>query len=87
MIITLLPHQEQAIEAAIHAGVIRSVEEFVDSAIAYLPRPMPPAAYQRAAQATNLIDLFEPVRGLLTDEEVETLFKRNPSPGRPVDLS
>ena len=85
MIITLLPHQEQAIQAAIHAGVIRSVEEFVDSAIAYLPRPMP-AAYERAAQATNLIDLFEPVRGLLTDEEVDTLFKRNPSPGRPVDL-
>ena len=85
MIITLLPHQEQAIQAAIHAGVIRSVEEFVDSAIAYLPRPMP-VAYKRAAQATNLIDLFEPVRGLLTDEEVDALFKRNPSPGRPVDL-
>jgi len=40
----------------------------------------------RAAQAANLIELFEPIRGLLTDEEVDTLFSRNPSAGRPVDL-
>ena len=86
MTITLLPHQAQAIETAINAGVIRSVEEFLDSAIAHLPQPLP-AAYERAAQATNLVDLFEPVRGLLTDEEIDTLFKRNPSTGRPVDLS
>ncbi len=86
MTITLLPHQEQAIEAAINSGVIRSVEEFLDSAIAHLPRPLP-AAYERAAQATNLVDLFEPFRGLLTDEETKTLFKRNSSTGRPVDLA
>ena len=86
MTITLLPHQQQAIEAAINAGVIHSVEEFLDSAIAHLPRPLS-AVYQQAAQATNLVDLFEPVRGLLTDEEIDTLFKRNPSTGRPVELS
>jgi hypothetical protein len=44
------------------------------------------AGAARAAQAANLIELFEPVRGLLTDEEVDTLFTRNPSSGRPVDL-
>ena len=33
------------------------------------------------------MELFEPIRGLLTDEEVDTLFSRNPSAGRPVDLS
>ena len=38
-------------------------------------------------QAVNLLELFEPVRGLLTDEEVDTLFSRNRSPGRPVDLA
>jgi hypothetical protein len=32
------------------------------------------------------MDLFEPVRGLLSDEEVDTLFTRNPSTGRPLDL-
>jgi hypothetical protein len=39
-----------------------------------------------AAKATNLMDLFEPIRGLLSDEEIDTLFSRNPSAGRPVDL-
>jgi len=41
----------------------------------------------RAAQAVNLMELFEPIRGLLTDEEVDTLFSRNPSIGRPVDFA
>jgi antitoxin Phd len=31
--------------------------------------------------------LFDPsIRGLLTDEEVETLFARDPDVGRPIDL-
>ena len=41
----------------------------------------------RAAKATNLMELFEPIRGLLTDEEVNTLFSRNPSTGRPIVLT
>jgi hypothetical protein len=40
-----------------------------------------------AAQAANLVDLCEPVRGLLGDDEIDRLFSRNPSTGRPVDLS
>jgi hypothetical protein len=85
MTITLLPHQQKAIEAAIHAGLIHSVEEFLDSAIATLPQSVSPSS--RATQAANLIELFEPIRGLLTDDEVDTLFSRNPSTGRPVDLT
>jgi hypothetical protein len=85
MTITLLPRQQKAIEAAIQAGVIHSVEEFLDSAIATLPQPESPGS--RAAQAANLVELFEPIRGLLTDVEVDTLFIRNPSTGRPVDLT
>ena len=54
-------------------------------------RPSPGALLtseeSRAATAANLIDLFAPVRGLLTDEEVDALFSRNPSAGRPVDLA
>ena len=41
----------------------------------------------RAAQAVNLMELFKPIRGLLTDAEVDTLFSRNPSFGRPVDFA
>jgi hypothetical protein len=33
-----------------------------------------------------LIDACAKVRGLLTDEEVDTLFSRNPSFARPVDF-
>ncbi len=35
----------------------------------------------------SLIDAFAEVRGLLSDEEVDRLFSRNPSGARPVDLS
>ena len=34
----------------------------------------------------RLPELFESIRGLLSDEEVDTLFARNRSPSRPVDL-
>lgn len=37
MTITLQPEQERAIEQAIRAGAFRSVEEFVEAAIAILP--------------------------------------------------
>jgi hypothetical protein len=92
MVITLLPHQEKALEAALKAGVIHSMEEFVDSAIAHLPHspagteatPLPAA---NEPEAKNLFELFAPIRGLLTDEEVDTLFVRNRSTSRPVDLS
>ena len=40
-----------------------------------------------AGQAANLVDLCEPIRGLLADDEIDRLFSRNPSTGRPVDLS
>jgi hypothetical protein len=42
--------------------------------------PAPP----RTGQA--LIDVCAEVRGLLTDEEIDTMFARNRSMSRPVDL-
>lgn len=38
-------------------------------------------------EAKNLFELFAPVRGLLTDDEIDRCFSRNPSTGRPFDLS
>jgi hypothetical protein len=40
-----------------------------------------------AAQAESLFELFAPLRGLLTDEEIDACFGRTPSTGRPVDLA
>jgi len=39
-----------------------------------------------APQARNLFELFAPVRGLLTDEEIDRMFSRTPSASRPVDF-
>lgn len=38
------------------------------------------------SEAKNLYDLFTPVRGLLTDEEVDLYFSRTPSVSRPVNF-
>ena len=84
MTITLLPHHERALEAAINAGVIQSVEEFIDSAIAHLPSSAEATPYR---EASNLVELLHPLNGLLTNEEVDILFSRNVSRGRPIDLS
>lgn len=35
----------------------------------------------------DLVDACARIRGLLTDEEVDTLFARTPSMSRPVDFS
>jgi hypothetical protein len=51
------------------------------------PGGFPTSEKSRVAKASNLMELFEPIRGLLTDEEVDTLFSRNPSAGRLVDLA
>ena len=42
MTITLQPEQEQAIEAAIRSGAFRSVDEFLEAAIATLPGSVEP---------------------------------------------
>jgi Arc/MetJ-type ribon-helix-helix transcriptional regulator len=39
MTITLKPDQEKAIRQAIEAGLVRSVDEFIETAIDALPRP------------------------------------------------
>ena len=39
MTITLTPDQKRAIEGAIRAGLVRSVDEFIETAVKELPRP------------------------------------------------
>jgi hypothetical protein len=87
MIITLLPHQEKALDAAIKAGVINSVEEFVDTALAQLPNNPARSATPGERTGQALIDVCAEVRDLLTDEDVDRIFARNRLPSRSVDLS
>jgi hypothetical protein len=44
-----------------------------------------PPAVDRTGQM--LIDAFADIRDLLSDDEIDQMFQRNPSPARPVDLS
>ena len=80
------PETEARIQRYLQSGEFHDLDEFLTKALDALPEPAAPAR-THAAQAANLVELFEPVRGLLTDEGIDTIFSRNRSPGRPVDLS
>jgi hypothetical protein len=82
-----LARQAAAHGRALEAHAATLLEEAAHVPLERLSRDLLSGEESRAAKATNLMDLFEPVRGLLTDEEVDTLFSRNPSTGRPLDLA
>jgi hypothetical protein len=73
---------ELARQAAAQGRAIESVAADLLEGAVRLPE-IPPTL----TSAKNLMELFEPVRGLLTDEEIDTIFRRNPSAARPIDLS
>jgi len=55
MIITLKPEQERAIQEAIQTGVIRSVDEFIETAIGALPHREGQFDKEKAGQAVARI--------------------------------
>jgi hypothetical protein len=72
-----LARQAAAQDRAIEAVAADLLEEAV-----HLPE-----ALTAGTSARDLKELFEPVRGLLTNDEIDTIFRRNPSTARPIDLS
>jgi hypothetical protein len=81
------PETEARIQRYLQSGQFQDLDELLAKALDALPEP-------EAAEATTperrtgraLIDACAKVRGLLTDEEVDTLFRRDPSSARPVDF-
>jgi hypothetical protein len=73
---------ELARQAAAQGRAIEAIATALLEEAVHVPETTP-----SKAPAKNLVELFEPVRGLLTDEEIDVIFKRNPSTARPVDLS
>jgi hypothetical protein len=69
---------ELARQAAVQGRAIESVAAGLLEQAVHLPAGAAPGA--------DLIDIGEGVRGLLSDEDVDRLFTRNPSTARPVDL-
>jgi hypothetical protein len=64
-----------------------SLTDFVDQLVKQQARQAPIAAVPDKRTGQALIDVCAEVRGLLTDEEIDTMFARNRSPSRSVDLS
>jgi Arc/MetJ-type ribon-helix-helix transcriptional regulator len=76
MTITLKPAQEKALQEAIQAGLVRSVDEFIETAIEALPRrvkgtPSREAAVRRMQEfgAKHRLSLGEPITRKLVHEE------------------
>jgi hypothetical protein len=84
--IDLQPEIERGLLAQAQAKGV-SLTDYVKEIVAREARVAEAADDTSAVKAKNLFELFAPVRGLLTDDEVDTLFVRNRSMGRPVDLS
>jgi len=90
MTITLTPEQEQAVRAAIRAGRVASVEEFIERALAELPKGDEPQAMGSPAARTVFeqgLGLFgRPEDAALLDEVVSIAYqeRRRPSKREPT---
>lgn len=82
------PETEARIQRYLRSGQFHDLDELLTKALDALPEPeaaelTPPE--RRTGQ--SLIDAFAEISGLLSDEEIDRPFSRNPSTARPVDLS
>lgn len=75
------PETEALIQRHLQSGRFHDVNDLLTSVLSSLKEPAAPTV----VKAKNLVELFEPIRGLFADGELD--FSRNPSMGRPVDLS
>ncbi len=83
-----LARQATACGRALETHAAKLLEEAVQ--IPTADRPLTTTAEKlppKSQTGQSLIDVFAEIRGLLTDEEVDQMFSRNPSSARPVDLS
>jgi ketosteroid isomerase-like protein len=90
MTITVDIRPEVQVELARQAAVQgRALEAYAASLLedaAHVPA-IEPLTAARHQTGQSLIDAFADIRGLLSDEEIDRMFARNPSTARPVDLS
>ncbi len=75
------PETEALIQRHLQSGRFHDLDDLLTSLLGTLKEPAGPSV----VNAKNFVELFEPIRGLFADGELD--FSRNPSMGRPVDLS
>ena len=81
------PETAALIERPLRSGRFHDVDELIKKALGSLDEQQTPAQDASQGEPKSLFELFAPVRGLLTDDEIDRLFSRNRSTGRPVDFS
>ena len=81
--LNLQPEVEKGLLAKATARGV-SLLDYVNEIVAREVRGAPEPALRRAGQ--DLVDACAELRGILTDEEVDTLFRRNTSSARPVNF-
>jgi Arc/MetJ-type ribon-helix-helix transcriptional regulator len=80
------PELVQRVKAHIHAGHFHDADELLENALDALEgKVSAPAA--PSDEPKNLVELFAPLRGQFTDEEVDTLFSRSRSTARRLDFT
>jgi hypothetical protein len=82
--LTLQPEIEKGLLAQAAARGVSLANYLQEIVVRQAQASAEPLHAPRTGQA--LIDACAKVRGLLTDEEVDTLFRRTPSFSRPIDL-
>jgi hypothetical protein len=81
------PETEALIERHLRSGRFHDIDELLNKALGSLDEQTPArVSGADLGEPKSLFELFAPVRGLLTDEEIDTLFARNRSMSRPVDF-
>jgi hypothetical protein len=85
LVIDLQPEIERGLMARAQAKGV-SLSDYAQEILCReaSPQETPQQLQDSALEATNLYDLFAPVRGLLTNDEVDLYFNRTPSASRPV---
>jgi Arc/MetJ-type ribon-helix-helix transcriptional regulator len=80
------PELVERVNAQLQSRHFHDVDELIEKALDALEgkAAAPPTP---SAEPKNLVELFAPLRGQFTDEEVDTLFSRNCSTARPLDLT
>ena len=85
LMIDLQPDIERRLMARAQAKGV-SLSDYAQEILSREATPLETPALLQDTAANNLYDLLAPVRGLLTDEEVDLYFSRTPSASRPVDF-
>jgi hypothetical protein len=79
------PEVEALINQRLRSGAFQDAQDVILQALrSSAPGTASPGSPAKS-EAKDMVELFASVRGLFTDGELD--FSRNPSTGRPIDLS